>query len=98
MPLLLVVATLMVVLFDVSGRWTIAGAVFVLGVAVMVMVGIVQAVDGAWPRTWWPRERCSRCGHCGHALWECHGAVPDVPAGAGPFDHHGPGPKTGRLL
>jgi hypothetical protein len=71
MPLLLVVEILMVVLFDVSGLWTIAGAVFVLGVAVMVMVGIVQAVDGAWPRTWWPRPRCSQCAHRGHARWAC---------------------------
>ena len=71
MPLLLVVAILMIVLFHVSGLWTIAGAVFVLGVATVVMVGIVQAVDGAWPRPWWPRQRCSQCGHRGHALWQC---------------------------
>jgi hypothetical protein len=89
---LLVVAILLVALFAISGLWTIAGAVFVLGVTAMVMVRIVQTVDGTWPRTWWPRLHCSQCGRRGHAFWECDRSRMSSPEQA-TFNRHGPGPK-----
>jgi hypothetical protein len=85
---LLLGAVLMVLLFAVSGVWTVAGVVFVLGVAVMVMVGIVQAVVGAWPRSWWPRQRCSQCGRRGHAVWESHAKQSPTSPGPATFNRH----------